>query len=92
MIVEAYICHVKNLLDFKSLEEISTRISSIFNVEPIGEQKKKWISDHLIQDKKNDGQRIKFALPEKIGQVNKEVEVSMDEVMKGIEQYNENIL
>lgn len=92
MMVEAQIAGAKGLLSSEDLKSICARISSIFEPASIGADQIEWIRANLIQDKKNEEDKLIFVLPEKIGKIRIDIEVGMEDILMAIDQYNNHLL
>ncbi|MDX1628844.1 MAG: 3-dehydroquinate synthase [Fulvivirga sp.] len=87
MICEAFIAQRLNLLDTGQLEEITEYIVSIFQKIQLQKADYDKILTLMTQDKKNKGNKILMALPEKIGSTVWDVEVSVSLIKSSLDYY-----
>lgn len=89
MMIESFLAYQMYLLSEKDLATICNRISDIFDPEPVNQDCQKFIIENISQDKKNTDNRKLFVLPKKMGEVNIDQDVKMDDINMAISNYND---
>jgi 3-dehydroquinate synthase len=87
MIMAAHLSHNLNWLGTKEalqIQQVVSRVSPLPSVSDLSPQK---ILHHLMSDKKAFGQKVRFVLPRRIGQVEIASDVSMKDVACALQSY-----
>lgn len=87
MIMESHIAWQKKLISKAQLAEISDYLNAFFRPAKINDASLEAILELIKNDKKNSGNKFRFALPDRVGNCRFDVEVSEAQVKKSIEYY-----
>lgn len=87
LIAEAYIGAKRKLLSEPALKEMEGYILKIFGKLEIPENQLQSIAARCLQDKKNKGNKVLSVLPEGIGKVKYDVEISLGEIEECLAYY-----
>lgn len=88
MICESYISYSKDLIKQQELEEISQFILSIYNKIELKDDNRQELLVYLLQDKKNKGNSILAALPDGIGQITWDQQITSEEALEALLYYD----
>lgn len=91
MITEAYLSNLKTGLSDNDLDEITRYLNEIYEPGEINMKDIEAIVELALQDKKNDGLRIKCVLLNQIGGAEYDVEINADDIRSAIEYHNSQI-
>lgn len=84
MIAELYLSVKKAGLDKNILEEMSTYLKNIFGSFPLNKVNIVTLHQYMLNDKKNDGSSIMFALLDSIGKAVYDINCSFEEIEESI--------
>lgn len=87
MLVELYLSHKKAGLTKESFLQVRNIICSVFGISPMGFEQKA-ILEMLGHDKKNEAGRFKFCLLNAIGSAEVDIDITEQEVVDALENYN----
>lgn len=86
MILESHISFQKGMISETIYNEVSTFIRSIFEL-PMNLPDMEMLIPYLAQDKKNESGIMNFALLNKIGECQYDIEVTKEEIFRSLEAY-----
>jgi 3-dehydroquinate synthase len=88
MIAEAFLAVEKGFISTDEGEEIKSYILRIYGHHPIPATDFEHIIPLTLQDKKNEKKRVQASLLKSVGEANFNIEISAEEIQRGIEYYN----
>ncbi|MDM8176567.1 MULTISPECIES: 3-dehydroquinate synthase [Olivibacter] len=87
MICEAYLSHRHNGLSLESLNEIRGYIMHLFPSYSFGEAIYEFLYTYMLNDKKNTGDKIGFALLNKIGSCDFDLYIQKEQIFESLDYY-----
>lgn len=88
MICEAYLSHRQNGLSLEELNELTDYISTIFSAYSFGEGIYDELFTYMLNDKKNSGGNIGFALLKQIGLCDFDIYVHEENIKESLDYYS----
>ena len=92
MIMELIIANKLKMIAAKELKEITDYINSIYKPIVLTKETEKLISKYILHDKKNEGDQLCFALPDKTGAYKLSTGITKDGVTEAISVYQKHQL
>jgi 3-dehydroquinate synthase len=89
MISEAYLAHIKGIMNEKDFDEIRKNILKFFPKLELKKFKNKEIFALMTLDKKNADGEIRFSLPETIGKCRYDCKAAQEKIFEAIDFYRE---
>ncbi|GAB4336264.1 MAG: 3-dehydroquinate synthase [Flammeovirgaceae bacterium] len=89
MIAEAYLSHLKCGLSIEEVNEISAYFLMTYGKILITNSELTYLYDYMLQDKKNEGKSVRFALLPKIGECLFDIEANRSEIEKSLNYYQQ---
>jgi 3-dehydroquinate synthase len=87
MIAEAYLSHLKCGLTLEEVNEISSYFLMTYGKVSISDEELSQMYEYMLQDKKNEGKSVRFALLPKIGDCLFDIEANRVEIEKSMKYY-----
>ena len=91
IICESFISLQKNLISETEHEEIVELINLNYHKTSIKKKDEISILELILQDKKNENEKILMALPKSIGNADWDIEVSTNEIKASLDYYNNQV-
>lgn len=91
MAIETKISASKSIIGAEKADMVIRTIQSFFGLKVLSKETIEGLLSYIHQDKKNENGKIKMALIDDIGSCKIDMEVTLEEIRNGIEQFNESM-